>query len=458
MSANIEIFPDKKRQTFESFGVSGAWWAQVVGGWKHIDAQSKRPCRERIAQLLFSEKDGIKISCYRYNLGAGSKNSGSCLFSAGNRGAESFDLNDKEYDWSRDANAVWMMKEAVKNGVDEVILFSNSPPERLTRNKKACLDKPWFSNLSKRNYLSFARYCFDVAEHFISQGLPIRYISPVNEPLWVWTEKHGQEGCHYKPHQVARLFSVFVKELENRPKLDAVKLSGAENGDIRWFNKSYTRAIMNNRKVRQRIDAIDLHSYFLPIVPIGFFNDRAAFMRRFKNWMDKKYPNMPLKMSEWTHMQGGRDYSMDSALVQATVMTEDIDTLGVVSWQHWIAVSESDYCDGLIYINENDKTFELTKRYYAFGNYSKFITRGSCVIDTYCDDKKLKVLAFKKSNETVIIIVNIHDKEKLCSLQSGKDMSMYVTDREHNLEEVEIKQPGEIIISPRSVNTIVIKD
>ncbi|OQA49045.1 MAG: hypothetical protein BWY46_01021 [Firmicutes bacterium ADurb.Bin300] len=458
VSITIEISPEKKRQTFDSFGVSGAWWAQFVGGWEHIDAQSKKPCRERIAELLFSENNGIGITCYRYNLGGGSKNSGSCSFSAGNRGAESFALSDRKYDWSRDKNAVWMMKEAVKNGVDEIVLFSNSPPEMLTKNKKACLDKPWFTNLSKKNYLPFARYCFDVAEHFISQGLPICYISPVNEPLWVWTEKHGQEGCHYKPHAVARLFNVFARELENRPRLDSVKLSGAENGDIRWFNRSYTQALMKNERVRQRIDAIDFHSYFLPIVPIGFLNDRIAFMRRFKKWMDSKYPDMPLKMSEWTHMRGGRDYGMDSALIQATVMTEDIDILGVISWQHWIAVSESDFCDGLIYINEDEKTFELTKRYYAFGNFTKFITKGSCVIGTSCADKELKTLAFKKNNETVVIIVNIHNKEKLCNIQSDQDRCMYVTDEEHDLEQVEIKHSGDIRISPKSVNTIVIRD
>lgn len=80
-------------------------------------------------------------------------------------------------------------------------------------------------------------------------------------------------------------------------------------------------------------------------------------------------------MSEWTHMQGGRDRGMDSTLVTANVMYEDLSVLNVVSWQHWIAVSEVDYCDGLIYINLDDKSFEMTKRYYVTGNFSKYVPR-----------------------------------------------------------------------------------
>lgn len=141
------------------------------------------------------------------------------------------------------------------------------------------------------------------------------------------------------------MFRAFVKELDGRKKLDGVKLSGCENGDIRWFNKSYTRAVLGDPLIRTRLDALDIHSYCLH-VPLPLLNDRVAFLRRFAKWMDKKYPGVPVNMSEWTHMQGGRDRGMDSALVTANVMYEDLSVLNVVSWQHWIAVSEVDYCDG----------------------------------------------------------------------------------------------------------------
>ncbi len=453
MSVQIRLYPDKKYQTFESFGASGAWWAQVVGGWEHIDAESGKPCRERIMELLYNKESGIGMTCYRYNLGGGSKNSGSSPFSKGNRGAESFD-NDGVYDWSRDKNAVWVLKEAVKNGADEIVFFCNSPPERLTKNHKSCLDKPWRENLSKKNYAPFAKYCFDVIEYFKKQGVPITYLSPVNEPLWVWTERHGQEGCHYRPHSVSALFKVFAKELENRQELKGLKLSGAENGDIRWFNKMYTRGLLKDKQVLRNIDAIDIHSYFLH-APVPFINNRIAYMKRFRKYMDKKHPDVPLKMSEWTHMQGGRDYGINSALVQANVMFEDISILNVVSWQHWIAVSEVNYCDGLIYINEDTKTFETTKRYYAFGNFSKFITKGFVRIDISSDDEDLRLLAFSKDDETVIIAINNSNEDKELRITDCDNALLYVTDEKRELEKIEIKD-GSVPIYKKSISTVTI--
>ena len=451
MSFEIRLYPEKKYQTFESFGASGAWWAQVVGGWEHLDTESGKPCRERIMELLYNKDSGIGMTCYRYNLGGGSKNSNSCTFSKGNRGAESFDA-DGGYDWSRDKNAVFILKEAVKNGADEIVFFCNSPPERLTKNHKSCLDRAWHENITKENYLPFAKYCFDVTEHFLEQGVPVNYLSPVNEPLWVWTEKHGQEGCHYRPRSVAALFKVFANELENRPQLKGLKLSGAENGDIRWFNKSYTRGLLKDDKVKRNIDAIDFHSYFLH-APLPFINNRIAFMKRFRKYMDKRYPEMPLKMSEWTHMQGGRDYGINSALVQAKIMYEDISILNVVSWQHWIAVSEVDFCDGLIYINEDTKTFEMTKRYYAFGNFSKFITKGFVRIGVSSDDKDLSLLAFCKDEKTVVIVINHTNEDKECRINNCENAFLYVTDEKRALEKIDLKD-GTIPIFKKSISTV----
>ena len=38
-------------------------------------------------------------------------------------------------------------------------------------------------------------------------------------------------------------------EMRKRKSLDGVMLSGVENGDIRWFNKSYTREMLKGLNV-----------------------------------------------------------------------------------------------------------------------------------------------------------------------------------------------------------------
>ena len=448
----LVLNPGKTYQTFENFGVSGAWWAQVIGGWSEIDESSGMPKRERISQLLFDNEKGIGVRCYRYNLGGGSAQSGKGNIGEISRRAESFDTDDG-YDWSRDENAVWMLNQAIKDGADEIIFFVNSPPERWTKNGKAHLDKAFRTNLAPENYRNFANYCLDCVEHFRALGVPVRYLSPVNEPVWKWTG--GQEGCHYKPSQVRKLMRVFVDEMNRRPALSDLKLSGAENGDIRWFNKSYCRVMLGDKKIRTKTDAIDTHSYFLtPPIPVVslFIKNRIAFMKRFRKYMDRRFPGVPVKTSEWTHMQGGRDYGIDSALEQTKIIMEDLTVLNVTSWQLWIAVSNVDYCDGLIYENDEPRTFELTKRYYAFGNFSKFIENGSVRFDVDAGEN-LNAVGFAKDGRNVVVIANRNDADIEIELPADTK-EIYVTSEEYSLTPFEPVK--ELTIPAKSVTTIII--
>ena len=433
-------------QTMENFGASGAWWAQDVGGFDGV--------RDEIAGLLFSKEKGIGIDCYRYNLGGGSKNSGSSDFHNKNRMAECFLKNDGTYDFSRDENAVYMLRAAVKNGCKSVVLFVNSPPELYTKNHKSCLDKPLRTNLAKKNYRNFAAYCVKCAEHFIDEGIPVTAISPVNEPVGIWPYKNGQEGCHYRPWGVRGVLRALADEIDKSEKLKAnnVVISGAENGDIRWFNKTYSRIMLGDKKIKSHSDGVDVHSYFLNDHILPKINNRLKFMARWRRYLDRKYPYAKVRVSEWTHMQGGRDSGMDSALVQARVMYEDLTVLNAVSWQHWIAVSDVDYCDGLIYINP-DRSYEITKRYYAFGNFSKFVKNGAVRVEADGGTDELKLIAFKQKNETVVIAINLSQNENELELDGSG--TAYITDK--NLSLTEHKFDKKFTVTPRSVTTFVME-
>ena len=242
--------------------------------------------------------------------------------------------------------------------------------------------------------------------------------------------------CFYRPRSVKNVFKVFANELDKRENLKVLRLSGAESGDLRWFNKSYTRQLLKDKNVRKYLDGVDVHSYCLPLplpITIPFLNDRLGFVKRFRKFMDKHYPDVPVVMSEWTHMKGGRDYSMDSALVTATTMYEDFTLLNAVSWQHWIAVSEVDYCDGLIYINLDDKSFEITKRYYVTGNFTKYIKPGAKRIEAISDDKSVLVTAFKKDEQITVVLINNSEEIEIKKRKFIKGIKKSIPERHHHL-------------------------
>ena len=452
----FNIRRDRKYQTFEGIGASGAWWAQTVGKWDSV-TEDGTLTKDRIASLLYSKEDGIGMTIYRYNLGGGSAESGKGSYSDEERRAECFETSPGVLDFSKDEAAVYMMKKCVEAGAEEVIFFVNSPPERLTKSGMAHGSGPsvplpvFFNNLPAENIGQFTEYCLDVTEHFLREGIPVKYISPVNEPLWVWTG--GQEGCHYSARMAGLVMKNFAEEMEKRPALKEVKLSGLENGDIRWFNRMYTNALMKYPAVRKRIDSVDVHSYCLDVpVPLKFLNDRKAFLRRWRKFLDRKYPDLPVKVSEWCHMKGGKDTGMDSALVTANVMFEDMTIQNACSWQHWIACSRYDYCDGLLYVDDSTQTFEITKRYYVTGNFSKYIPLGAVRIDT--SSCTLKTAAFEKAGKIYAVVINDGEKEEEFAWDS--DYLISVTDRDRNLEETECPAGSVSRIPPFSVCTLVL--
>lgn len=446
-------------QTIESFGTSGAWWSQYVGGFDDDPyGETGISVRERIAGLLFDKEEGIGLTCYRYNVGAGSADSRKGSYADIHRRAQSFETAAGIYDWNKDANAVWFLKRAVELGAEEVVLFCNSPLERLTDNGMAHLSEGMKSNISPESYEAFAEYVMDVAEHFVEEGIPVKFISPINEPQWDWTG--GQEGAHYEPDQTTEIYLAFLDELESREALAGAELSGPESGE--WGGRAidYTEAILGNERLAEHFKVLDNHSYW---------SDETA-KKAYRNYMKVYHPDVKLRTSEWCEMVNGSDVTMDSAYHLAQQIAEDLRILNVVSWQNWVAVAPGGYRDGLIYIDESSHKFRALKRLWSFGNYSRYVRPGYVRVDIQTatgDQEKMLPTAFTGTNEKgeeelVMVFINegVADQEFQLEGCDGYDrIACYETSDERDLECVsesayETKTP--VVIPKMSVTTVIL--
>ena len=459
----VTIDASVRHQVIESFGASGAWWAQYIGG--------NRKTRDQIAELLFDPVNGIGLNSYRYNIGGGSRNRGgkSPLITDPWRRAYSFEDSPGEYDWDNDRNAVWFMNKAVELGVDEVVMFVNSPLERLTKNGNAYGNTGYVCNIAPENYGEFAKYVLDVAEHFKSEGLPIKYVSPINEPAFEWAG--GQEGCHYSDDEVIAVLKVFVEEIQKREGLRGVEISGPEGSSWRhspsqWEDDtlSLCMKIAKDRTLGKYFTALDAHSYW----------SVTDAKETFKSMMSRVAPNMKLRQTEWCQMewQTSTDkVGMASGLVIANVIHEDMTILDCVSWSFWTALSAGDYGDGLVYTDTSGNNVRSSKRMWSLGNYSRFIDRGYTRIDCTAERsmRNVSASAYEGINEygeaeTVIVLINNGSGEQNINF-AGLDSSSYnrisvnVTDKKHDLEETyyaEYKDGTAITLPGESVVTVVI--
>jgi O-glycosyl hydrolase len=446
----IEVLPSQRLQTIEGFGASGAWWAQSIGTWP-------KDTSDPILKLLYDAQEGIGLTIYRYNIGAGSGDDIKDPW----RSAETFEVSRGVYDWTRDAPAVRVLNRVCELGAERVILFANSPPVRMTGSGYAYAAKDTgVSNLRKEMYAEFATYLADIAEHFIKQkNVPVYAVSPINEPQWKW-DTNKQEGCHYKPDEAARLIKLMIEEV-NRRKLD-IKVDAPESGS--WQRQEhfeengkesqldYLDALFKDEDIRNSLDDYVLHSYW----------SKPEDKKIFADYFYKTYPDKKLHMSEWCQMKGGRDDGMESALALANEIMDDLTIGKVSSWQCWIAVSKYNYHDGLIYVDDTAKTFQTTKRLWAMGNFSKFIRPGFRQVQTAHNLQEVKLFAAQSPDESELVLVVINNTKNSVELKlklPGNlkfDESVSVeTSEHHDLRMSPARPPTDhYTFAPESVTTV----
>lgn len=428
------------RQTVAGFGASGCWWAQDVGGWQQDKV-------DKIVELLFNKEKGIGLNIYRFEVGGGGVNESSDPW----RRAETFEVSPGAYDWSRDANAVNVLRKAVSAGVDDVMFFANTPPGRMTANGRTTGGDDGAPNLKPGMEGDFARYLVDIALHFKSEGIPVKYISPVNEPQWTWQTKNGQEGCHYEPDQIVTVAEALVKELAGRGA--GIKPSLIDSG--KWFDNQYTvemyKTLAQNPIVGPAMDHYAVHSYW------SADTDKQTAMKLLQG----TGADLPLWQTEWCQMDAERDLGMDAALVLAECVHEDMTITDCSAWIAWLAVSCYDYKDGLVYVDLGSRQVLDSKRLWALGNYSRFVLPGYKRIDLAGDAGNMLASAYMSPDEktAVIVAINPGDKPKALSIAATgfSSYEAYETSEAHSLDLVASGKPGKYTFPPVSVTTLVMK-
>ncbi|MBQ2847702.1 MAG: hypothetical protein IJE74_05540 [Clostridia bacterium] len=432
-------------QIFESFGTSSAWWSQTI---------DNEETAKEIARLLYDDETGLGLDIYRYNIGAGEKDNPNSRIGDPNRRTESFyvfneETGEYEYDFTRDANARRMLNYAVEYGATQVILFCNSPHFSMTANGHASGGyETYVSNHPKEKYAEFVDYVLTIADWFVEQGYPVTAISPINEPQWDWGGPWTrQECCHYTADETIELLEMFALEMQKRNS--PYKLSGTETGELSPGYYEYVDKFFASPILNEFCDSISGHSYWL--------DNNIPVKSQFGAKMAEQYPNKKFEMSEWCELPLKIDSTtIDSGLYMANIIAQDLNCMNAVSWQSWTAVNG----DGLMEIKDGDLV--IYNRYYAYKQFSNFIKPGMVRVDVFDSlkaDSKIVSTAFTNGEETVLVLINNEETEaelKLAGLYG--EMQIFVTDKEHNCENVyKGKFMKKNALPPRSITTIVLR-
>jgi len=505
LQASINL--NNEKQTIHSFGASDCWSIKFIGkNWSLAK-------RNQIADLLFSKEvdangnpKGIGLSMWRINVGAGSSEQGErSHISSEWRREECFQNAAGTYDWNKQAGNRWFAKAAKDRGVEKLLLFSIAAPVHLSKNGLAS-GSPDSLELGKMNikpgkFDDYAGFLAKVAKFYTQAGMPINYISPVNETNWNWVlgknGKASQEGTAATNAEIFQLTSALNKSLTD--KKVAAKIAVCESGShentvslvakepersnfINYFWNASSPGYLGNMQAVEKL--ISSHSYGAQ----SNVNNLINYRKQIVDKIDSVLPRINFWQSEYcilTNEDGtngkGRDLGMDAALYLARVLHTDLAVGNATSWQWWLSVSPSDYKDGLVYITDaNGKMGELpatktdgqihqSKMLWALGNYSRFIRPGMIRVETalenYTDPiaaaNGLMLSAYKNptTKEMVAVVINMKTTEEKISFSgvsfSGKGLKKYTTSATKQMEYSFSNASVNITIGPKSIVTLV---
>ena len=419
---NATISLSSEKQTIHSFGASDCWGIKFIGKNWLVDK------RNQIADLLFSKEfetngnpKGIGLSMWRINVGAGSYEQGAASkITSEWRREECFQNSSGSYDWTKQAGNRWFAQAAKARGVENLLLFSISPPVYMTKNGFAIGDggsELGKLNLQSNKYDAFADFLTEVAKNYNQSGLPINYISPINEPQWDWiansngvASQEGSSATNTEAFQVITELNTKITSKALNTKLAigetaqhnyafgpvSNNLSRSDVTNYFWNNSStgYIGALNSVEKI------ISSHSYFSQPNIASLISNRV----NLANKISSTSPAVKYWQSEYCILSGedntdgnGRDLGINSALYIARVIHTDLAIGNASSWQWWLGVSPSDYKDGLVYVTDvngnmgelpatkNDGLVFKSKMLWALGNYSRFVRPGMIRVDASID-------------------------------------------------------------------------
>ena len=407
-------------QTIEGFGASDAWAGNYVGEhWTNG--------RVKAAKYLFDASinndgsvNGIGLSMWRFNLGAGSLRQGTNGTSSGitflSRRADSFIVSHSssnpsgrvtDFSTNRHTGQQWFLNQAWDYGCRNFVAFAVSPPVQYTANGRAYLFNgaahsanlnwnAWGGN--GQAYAWSAEYWVNCLEYFQQQlGIPFRYLSPLNEPEWDWQSKevstntYSQEGCPYTNNEAMEMCRYVDQKLwvpnTPHPRVPTKILYG-ETG--RW-DYAYAQGNDFGRHIP--------NSWYLPSPPNnnplyigGLWTLEKAFTghsyhstenvsginsyRTGSNGLRENayYYKVKLHQTEWSMLEAfpkdapfsnghWANGGTDVALYMARTIHADLALANVSSWSFWTAMDPDPwgYYEGRFYLLGLDPSPTITR-------------------------------------------------------------------------------------------------
>lgn len=452
---------------FEGWGTSLCWWANRVG---YSDSLAQQ------AADVFYGDDGLRLNIARFNIGGGDDPTHDHITRTDSNmpGYTIYQNGIASYDWSADANQRNVLQRCIKEAGDDMIveMFSNSPPYYMT--KSGCstgnLDADQ-NNLRDDCYTAFAEYLAEVCKHYEQEwGIKVQSVEPVNEPYTNFWGAYStkQEGCHFDiGNSESKIILELQKSMASRGMSDVI-LCGTDETSIDLQIDAYNALSSDAKKAISRIDT---HTY------------GGSKRSQLKDVALKAGKNLWMSEVDGNGTDGTNAGEMAAGLWLAGRITTDCNELNASAWILWQVIDkhicaagwngkqDSGMPDistgfwGTAVADHDRDTIILTKKYYCFGQYTRYIRPGMIMLNSSgttmaaLDKEKgqLVLVAYNTSGSSSDIVFDLTQFDSVG--QYAKAIRTSNTENWANAGNTTINGGMlKVTLAPNSVTTYIIDD
>lgn len=265
------------------------------------------------------------------------------------------------------------------------------------------------SELTSSNYSSQASYMVSKIQYLQSNGMKISAVSPMNEP----------QNTDTTPAALDTFVATYLAPAMASAGLSIPLVLGES---ANWFITDYVTPCINDASCNPYVSIVAGHPYAYGAGSIGV----DGFTNGFNCCVDYVANPLPSSTSGkriWqTEVNGGfhgpctndpgiasYDPSMSDALVYAHNIHDFLTVVGGSAWMYWNLQAETSHAlpdcnDGL-----TDSNFNPARRFYAIGNWSKFVRSGWVRIDATANPASgIYITAFKETSSGDFAVVAIN--------------------------------------------------
>lgn len=418
-TGSISLRCNDLRQTIDGFGVGEADWADDVFIF---------PQREQVLDALFSS-EGLNVNILRGEIFP--------HYATGELQADFATASDTSLHVAQHPEKIerndllrrgqfWLTSHVQQKYPEVRFTFSTwSPPAWMKEGNRATELYPASQGkLKSEHYQHYADYLADFCEAYNKAGIPIYAVSPSNEPGYAapWN------SCLWTPQEMGDFIQHNLLPTLQKRNPEVKVLFGENPAWSTVFDrlKMISSADFVNNVLQTHADMPENniiaagHGYVLPdTIPLPAELRRTPIVP-FEEAVKRNIPMWVTEISDITPL----DVSMEDGLRWATAFHEYLMEAQVSAIIWWLGAQPTKTNESLIVLNQQEGSFIKTKRYDTFGNYTRYIPRGSRGMGNQPNGlpEEVKVSSFRYGNQFTIVVVNPTDRQLTSQLllENGK--------------------------------------